>query len=106
MSYNGPIGPVGGIFIVENLRIEHDMATRKRKGMLIKNTNMRSVEIRMATRLIRLSPGEEQLITADEVKDAALREHLQVRGVSIVRPATEEEEDDLKQRLATERLED
>ena len=78
------------------------MATRKRKGMLIKNTNLRPVEIQMSSRLIRLTPGEEQFITAEEVRDASLREHLQVRGVSIVRPATEEEEEALKQRLAPE----
>lgn len=67
--------------------------------MLIKNTNSKSVEIPMATRHIRLEPGEEQLVTAKEVRDAVLREHLQVRAVSIVRPSTEEEELELIRRL-------
>ncbi|WP_457651376.1 hypothetical protein [Rhodocaloribacter sp.] len=76
------------------------MTTRKRKGMLIKNTNPRPVEIAMATRTLLLKPGEEQLITADEVRDAVLREKLQVRAVSIVRPAAEEEEAALLRELA------
>lgn len=76
------------------------MADRKRKGMLIKNTNPRKVQIRMATRSITLSPGEERFVTAEEVLDDTLRSYLQIRGVSIVRPASEEEEAQLKQELA------
>jgi len=72
----------------------------KRRGMLIKNTNERPVEVRMSRRTIRLGPGEEAFVTAEEVKDAVLREKLQVRAVSIVRPSTDEEEDALRQRLA------
>ena len=68
------------------------MATRKRRGMIIKNTHQKSVEIHMKTRTITVEPGEEMLLTAEEVRDPDLREHLQVRSVSIVRPATEEEE--------------
>lgn len=71
----------------------------KRRGMLIKNTNNRPVDIPMATRHISLDPGEEQLVTAKEVRDPVLREHLQVRAVSIVRPSTEEEEIELIRRL-------
>lgn len=71
----------------------------KRRGMLIKNTNTRPVDIGMMTRHIRLDPGEEQLVTAKEVRDPVLRENLQVRAVSIVRPSTEEEEDALLRRL-------
>ena len=67
--------------------------------MLIKNTDERSVEIRMNRRTITLSPGEEQFITSDEVRDPALREKLQVRGVSIVRPSTDEEEQVLRDQL-------
>jgi len=63
--------------------------------MLIKNTNPRPVKIVMATRTLVLQPGEEQLITADEVRDTVLREKLQVRAISIVRPATEAEEEAL-----------
>ena len=68
------------------------MATRKRKGMLIKNTNSYSVEIEMNTRTITLGPGEQELLTAAEVLDPELRAKLQIRAVSIVRPATDEEE--------------
>ncbi|HET6568920.1 MAG TPA: hypothetical protein VFG50_13220 [Rhodothermales bacterium] len=71
----------------------------KRRGMLIKNTNNRPVDIIMVTRHIRLSPGEEQLVTAKEVRDPVLRENLQIRAISIVRPSTEEEEDELIRRL-------
>ncbi len=71
------------------------MASRERRGMVIKNTDTRSVSIDMATRTIVLDPGAEKLITADEVKDSNLRDFLQVRAISIVRPATSEEEDEL-----------
>lgn len=74
------------------------MASRKRKGMIIKNTDDRSVKIEMETRTLVVGPGEEKLITAEEVRDETLREVLQVRGISIVRPATEEEEKELMQR--------
>ena len=65
---------------------------RKRKGMLIKNTNKTPVRIKMSSRTIQLGPGEEELLTAEEVLDPDLRAKLQVRAVSIVRPATDEEE--------------
>jgi len=76
------------------------MTLRKRKGMLIKNTNPSLVVIKMATRTITLSPGDEALVTAEEVLDETLRDYLQVRGVSIVRPALDEEEAELRERLA------
>jgi len=76
------------------------MASRKRRGMIIKNTNDVPVEIPMSTRTIRLKPGEETFVTAEEVRDPVLREKLQVRAVSIVRPTTEEEEEMLRQQLA------
>ena len=60
--------------------------------MLIKNTNTYSVEIAMKTRDIQLGPGDEALLTAVEVLDPELRAKLQIRAVSIVRPATAEEE--------------
>lgn len=62
--------------------------------MLIKNVSERQVEIGMTTRLLKLSAGEITLITAEEVRDAVLRDNLQVRSVAIVRPATEEEEEE------------
>lgn len=75
---------------------------KKRRGMIVKNTNERAVEIQMSTRLLRVEPGEEQAITADEVRDPVLRENLQVRSVSIVRPATPEEEEALRDTLDEE----
>ena len=76
------------------------MTTRKRKGMLIKNTNTQKVKIKMASRTITLAPGEDELVTAEEVLDETLRDFLQVRRVSIVRPALDEEEDELRERLS------
>ena len=76
--------------------------SRKRKGMVIKNTDERTVEVNLATRSLVIKPGEEYPITADEVKDTELREKLQVRAISIVRPTTDDEEDAL-QRLLEER---
>jgi N-acetylmuramic acid 6-phosphate (MurNAc-6-P) etherase len=78
---------------------------KKRKGMIIKNTNVRPVDIEMESRTIRLKPGEEHMITAEEVRDARMREKLQVRAVSIVRPTTDVEEEELKRRLAEEEKE-
>lgn len=75
---------------------------RQRRGMLIKNTDERSVEIKMATRTMHLGPGEEKLITAEEVRDSAMRESLQLRSISIVRPATEAEEETLHQDAPSE----
>jgi len=60
--------------------------------MLIKNTNKTPVRIQMSSRNIELGPGEEELLTAEEVLDPDLRAKLQIRAVSIVRPATDEEE--------------
>lgn len=79
------------------------MATRKRKGMVIKNTNPKPVTVAMSNRTLVLAMGDEALVTAEEVRDAALRELLQVRGVSIVRPADEEEEEALRRQLQEEK---
>jgi len=65
----------------------------ERRGMFIKNVSEHPVSIRMKTRTLRLSPGDIQIITAEEVRDTVLRENLQVRSVAIVRPATAEEEE-------------
>ncbi|MDX1741513.1 MAG: hypothetical protein R3178_09480 [Rhodothermales bacterium] len=74
------------------------MASRKRRGMIIKNTHLKAVEIAMKSRTIVVEPGQELLLTAEEVRDPILREHLQVRSVSIVRPATEEEEQEFRKK--------
>ena len=76
------------------------MATRKRKGMWIKNSHTKPVDIEMATRRVQLGPGEKTLVSAEEVRDATLRAHLQIRAVSIVRPSTDEEEEALHRQLA------
>lgn len=60
--------------------------------MLIKNVSERLVEIRMATRTLRMEADEITPVTADEVRDDVLRQNLQVRSVAIVRPTTVEEE--------------
>ena len=64
-----------------------------RRGMLIKNVSERPVEIRMTNRMLRINTGETMLVTADEVRDDVLRQHLQVRSVAIVRPTSADEED-------------
>lgn len=73
--------------------------SRKRRGMIVKNTEERPVSIALATRTVVLESGQEQALTAEEVKDPVLREFLQVRAVSIVRPTTEAEEETLRQAL-------
>ena len=70
--------------------------------MWIKNTHERTVELVLDTRTIVLEPGDEEAVTPDEVRDASMREHLQVRTVSIVRPTTVEEEQVLIARLAAD----
>lgn len=72
---------------------------KMRRGMIIKNTGDRPVEIQMAMRLLVVHPGEEKMITSEEVRDVMLRQKLQVREISIVRPATEQEELALRQSL-------
>ncbi|MFT5516309.1 MAG: hypothetical protein ACI80V_002441 [Rhodothermales bacterium] len=78
------------------------MATRKRKGMWIKNTHTKPVEIEMATRTVQLEGGQQLLISAEEVRDVTLRAKLQVRAVSIVRPSSDEEEEALVRELTGE----
>lgn len=70
--------------------------------MLIKNLSEQSLTIRMATRKLELDAGEEIAVTAEEVRDAVLRDHLQVRTIAVVRPTTAEENDELERVLAGE----
>lgn len=81
VSYTGASGPA----------IRKNMG--KRRGMFIKNVAERPLTIRMRTRTIRMQAGQILLITAEEVRDPVLREHLQVRSIAIVRPATLAEEE-------------
>lgn len=70
--------------------------------MLIKNSGTRSVRIEMASRTVDINPGEEVFITPEEVLDPKLREALQIREITIVRPATTEEDVALRERLEAE----
>jgi hypothetical protein len=67
--------------------------------MLIKNSGGQSVRVAMSSRMIQIDPGEEVFITPAEVRDPILRKALQERSISIVRPATPEEDEKLKERL-------
>jgi hypothetical protein len=68
--------------------------------MLIKNLSERPLTITMETRELELEAGEEIAVTAEEVRDATLREHLQIRTIAVVRPTTSEENDELERTLA------
>ena len=67
--------------------------------MLIKNLSERPLTIEMETRTLELEAGDEVAVTAEEVRDSVLREHLQVRTIAVVRPTTAEENDQLEQEL-------
>lgn len=75
------------------------MADRERRGMLIKNTGTETVSVEMDTRTLDIGPGEEKFITPEEVRDDTLREALQLRSISIVRPATKQEDLTLRENL-------
>jgi hypothetical protein len=60
--------------------------------MLVKNVVEQPLTIQLKGRTIELDPGDEALVTPEEVRDATLREHLQLRTVAVVRTATEEED--------------
>ena len=75
------------------------MADRQRRGMLIKNNGAEPVRVDLSSRSLRLNAGEERFITPGEVRDPSLRRALQERSISIVRPATQAEEEALQERL-------
>lgn len=75
------------------------MADRDRRGMLIKNNGTDTVRVSMSSRVLHLEPGEEKFITPNEVRDPGLREALQERSIAIVRPATAQEDEALRQQL-------
>lgn len=74
----------------------------QRRGMLIKNVSERPLTITLTYRAIDMVAGEEVLVTAEEVRDPILRDHMQRRTIAIVRPSTEKENEGLLQRLATD----
>lgn len=67
--------------------------------MLIKNLSERPLKIEMETRTLELEAGDEIAVTAEEVRDSVLREHLQVRTIAVVRPTTAEENEQLEREL-------
>ena len=73
--------------------------------MIIKNTDTKDVVIQMNTRQLTVKPGQERFISAEEVRDPTLREQLQVRAISIVRPATDAE-NKAREKLDQEEVED
>jgi hypothetical protein len=78
------------------------MADRDRRGMLIKNNGDEAVQVSMASRTLEIGPGEEKFLTPEEVRDPTLREALQERSISIVRPATEAEDEVIQDRIDSE----
>lgn len=73
--------------------ILHQCMHRKRKGMIIKNSDPFPRSVRLKTRTLVLNPGEAVPITSQEVLDPILLDVLQARELSIVRPISEEEEE-------------
>lgn len=71
-----------------------------RRGMIIKNVSDDTLDLRLDTRTIHMTAGEERPVTAPEVKDSRLRQALQVREIAIVRPTTDEEANALDAELA------
>lgn len=78
------------------------MADRDRRGMLIKNNGDEGVQVSMSSRTLEIGPGEEKFLTPEEVRDPTLREALQKRSISIVRPATEAEDEVIQERLESD----
>jgi len=59
--------------------------------MLIKNVAERPITITLNNRTINMEAEEEVIVSAEEVRDPEMREHLQVRTIAVVRPASDEE---------------
>ena len=72
----------------------------ERRGMIIKNVSEDTLDLRLDTRTVTLSAGEERPVTAVEVRDGRLREALQVRSIAIVRPTTDAEAEALAAELS------
>ena len=69
----------------------------ERRGMIIKNVSDAPVDLELQGRVLHLDAGDEKVVSAVEVRDAVLREALQVRQLAIVRPSTDEEAAELEQ---------
>lgn len=79
------------------------MIPRKRKGMIIKNTNKKPLIVKLKHREIGLPPGGTAPITSDEVMENAMRDLLQVRLLAIVRPLTEQENKEFQSQVAVKK---
>lgn len=71
----------------------------ERRGMLIKNVSEAPLKIRMVHRVLLMDAGDERLVSAVEVRDKTLREHLQMRTIAVVRPSTDEEAEALAEQF-------
>ena len=67
--------------------------------MIIKNADKEEKSVPLATRTLHLQPGETAVLASAEVMDPTLRDMLQVRALAIVRPLTEQEEIDIRDKL-------
>ncbi|WP_412060296.1 hypothetical protein [Rubrivirga sp. IMCC45206] len=67
----------------------------ERRGMIIKNVSDAPLDLRLDTRTLEMTAGQEIPVTAVEVRDTRLRQALQIRSIAIVRPTTDEEADAL-----------
>ena len=59
--------------------------------MVVKNVTEAPLTVRLSSRSFSLDPQGETVVSAEEVRDSAMRECLQLRTLAIVRPATEAE---------------
>ena len=66
----------------------------ERRGMLIKNVSEGPVDLKLDDRTLHLDPGDERVVSAVEVRQSVLRESLQLRTIAVVRPSTDEEEEE------------
>jgi len=79
------------------------MIARKRKGMIVKNTNKKPLSVKLKHREIGLPPGGTAPVTSDEVMEDAMRDLLQVRQLAIVRPLTEQENKEVQSLFANKK---
>ena len=75
------------------------MIARHRKGMIIKNTNKKAISVKLEGRRIEIPAGGTVPVTSQEVMDNALRDLLQIRELAIVRPLTEEENEEVQEKF-------
>lgn len=59
--------------------------------MLIKNVSEDPVDLRLDDRTLHLDPGDERVVSAEEVRQPVLRQSLQLRTIAVVRPSTDDE---------------